>query len=175
MPLIEQNLLWTTNPYGTTKMLLEKILEDLSQFSWFNVINLRYFNPIWSHSSGMIWEDPEWIPNNLLPYIMKVANGELEELKVFGNDYNTIDGTWVRDYIDVNDLVEWHLLAYKKLKSKTANFYDVYNLGVWKWISVLEILNASIRITWKNIAHKIVGRRLGDIWEVYCSPQKAKI
>lgn len=174
MPLVEVNKLWTTNPYGTTKLLLEKILEDLSQFSGFNVINLRYFNPIWAHSSGKIGEDPEWIPNNLLPFIMKVANGELEELKVFGDDYETIDGTGVRDYIDVNDLVDWHLLAYKKLEKQSNKFCDVYNLWVGKWISVLEMIEASRNITNKEIPYIVSERRNWDIWKVYCNPDKAE-
>ena len=174
VPLIETNKLGTTNPYGTTKLLLEKILEDLSSFAWFNVINLRYFNPIWAHSSGKLWEDPEWIPNNLLPFIMKVANGELDTLQVFWNDYDTIDWTGVRDYIDVNDLVEGHLLAYTKLESQEKSFCDVYNLWIGKWISVLEMITAARDITWKEIQYEITNRRVGDIWEVYCNPEKAK-
>ena len=174
MPLVEVNKLWTTNPYGTTKLLLEKILEDLSEFSGFNVINLRYFNPIGAHPSGKIWENPEWIPNNLLPFIMKVANGELEELKVFGDDYETIDGTGVRDYIDVNDLVDWHLLAYKKLEEQSNKFCDVYNLWVGKWISVLEMIEASRNITNKEIPYIVSKRRNWDIWKVYCNPYKAE-
>ena len=174
MPLLEENKLWTTNPYWTTKLLLEKILEDLSEFSWFNVINLRYFNPIWAHNSGKIGEDPEGIPNNLLPFIMKVATWELETLQVFGEDYETIDGTWVRDYIDVNDLVDWHLLAYKKLEEQKNNFCDVFNLWIGKWLSVLEMIESSKKITWKNISFKIGERRKWDIWEVYCNPEKAK-
>lgn len=174
-PLIETNSLSTTNPYGTSKLLLEKILEDLSEFASFNVINLRYFNPIWAHPSGKIWEDPEWIPNNLLPFIMKVANGELEKLNVFWNDYDTIDGTGVRDYIDVNDLVEGHLLAYKKLESQNSNsFCDVFNLWVGKWVSVLEMIEASRKITAQEIPYEIVERRSWDVAEVYCNPEKAK-
>jgi len=173
VPLIETNKLGTTNPYGTTKLLLEKILEDLSEFAWFNVINLRYFNPIGAHVSGLLWEDPDWIPNNLLPFIMKVANGKLDKLQVFWDDYDTIDGTWVRDYIDVKDLVEGHLLAYSKLQSQEKSFCDVYNLWIGKWISVLEMITAARDITWKEIPYNIVDRRIGDIWEVYCNPEKA--
>jgi len=114
----ESDVTWnTTNPYWTTKFLLEQILIDLSKFSGFNVINLRYFNPVWAHKSWFLWEDPEWIPNNLLPFIMKVASWELDELKVFGDDYETIDGTWVRDYIDVVDLIDGHLKSYEKITS----------------------------------------------------------
>ncbi len=172
--ICETDKLGTTNPYGTTKLLLEKILEDLSQFSGFNVINLRYFNPIWAHPSGKLWEDPDGIPNNLLPFIMKVANGELSKLNVFGDDYDTIDGTWVRDYIDVNDLVEGHLLAYKKLEEKGSHFCDVFNLWVGKWKSVLEMLEASRKITGQEILHKISSRREGDVAEVFCNPSKAR-
>jgi UDP-glucose 4-epimerase len=119
LPYEEWYNVWeTSNPYWTTKFLIEKILEDLTKFSFFNVINLRYFNPIWAHPSGLIWEDPKWIPNNLFPYIMKVATWELSELKIFWNDYDTKDGTGVRDYIDINDLVEWHIKAYEFLKLK---------------------------------------------------------
>ncbi len=174
MPLIEQNKLWTINPYWTTKLLLEKILEDLSQFAGFNVINLRYFNPIWAHPSWKLWEDPDGIPNNLLPFIMKVANGELKTLWVFWDDYDTIDGTGVRDYIDVNDLVDGHLLAYKKLEEKSNNFCDVYNLWVGKGISVLEMIDASRKITGQEISYEILKRREGDVAEVYCNPSKAK-
>lgn len=190
VPLSEKNKLWTINPYGTSKLLLEKILEDLAQFAQFQVINLRYFNPIWAHSTGNIWENPEGIPNNLLPYIMKVATWELTKLKVFWDDYNTEDGTWVRDYIDVNDLVEGHLLAYKKLENiKTLPqtspfkereqiinkwFCDVYNLWVGKGASVIEMIEASEEVTWKKINYSIVDRRAWDLWEVYCSPDKAK-
>jgi UDP-glucose 4-epimerase len=174
-PLSEKNKLWTVNPYGTSKLLLEKILEDLARFAQFQVISLRYFNPIWAHPSGKIWENPEWVPNNLLPYIMKVATWELTKLNVYWDDYDTLDGTWVRDYIDVNDLVEGHLLAYKKLeKNQWVSFCDVYNLWVGKWASVLEMIKESEDITWKKINYSFVDRRTGDLWEVYCCPDRAK-
>ena len=186
----ESWIIWnTTNPYGTTKFLLEQILKDLAKFSGFKVMNLRYFNPIWAHSSGHLWEDPFGIPNNLLPFIMKVANGELEQLKVLGNDYETIDGTWVRDYIDVVDLIDWHLKAYEKLitpenqeatsfqpspsQEKGQGQFDVYNLWVWKWVSVLEMINIAEKVTWKNIDYKVVDRRAWDLAEVFCNPTKA--
>ena len=145
----ENNLIWnTTNPYWTTKFLTEKILEDLSKFSNFNVINLRYFNPIWSHKSWFIWENPRWIPNNLLPFIMKVANWELEKLKIFGWDYETEDWTWKRDYIDVNDLIDWHLRAYEKLEKIEKDWFcENYNLWTWKSVSVLEMLKTSEKIS----------------------------
>jgi UDP-glucose 4-epimerase len=159
----------TTNPYWRTKYLIENILQDLAEFSLFRVMNLRYFNPIWAHSSWELWENPRWLPNNLLPFIMKVATWKLEELKVFGWDYTTIDWTWVRDYIDVIDLIEGHLKAYKNISS----WFQVYNLWVWKWISVLEMISETEKIIWKKINYKIVERRAWDLAEVYCNPKKA--
>ena len=167
----EKWITWnTTNPYWTTKFILEQILIDLSKFSWFNVMNLRYFNPIWAHESWFLWEDPEWIPNNLMPFIMKVAKWDLNELKVFWNDYNTIDGTWVRDYIDVVDLIEWHLKAYENI----SKWFNTYNLWVGKWISVLEMIKKTEEIIWKKINYKIVDRRDWDLAEVYCNPEKSE-
>lgn len=174
----------TTNPYGTTKFLLEQILKDLAQFSGFIVMNLRYFNPIWAHESGNIWEDPFGIPNNLLPYIMKVATWELKQLQVYGDDYDTIDGTWVRDYIDVVDLIEGHLKAWERLseiplsqpfppREKGAGQFEVYNLWVGKWISVLEMVSVAEKVTWKKVDYKIVDRRIWDVAEVFCNPSKA--
>lgn len=186
LPLKETWKLWTTNPYWTTKLLIEKILEDLSKFAWFNVINLRYFNPIWAHSSWYIWEDPDGIPNNLLPFIMKVASWELEKLRVFWDDYDTVDWTWVRDYIDVVDLIDGHLLAYERLDTPPLTppltgegnnkkwFFDVYNLGVGRWVSVLEMVEGAREVTWKEIPYDIVERRDWDIGEVYCDPEKAE-
>ena len=180
-PINEDWVLWPNNPYGNTKYILEQILLDLAKFCWFNVISLRYFNPIWAHKSWLIWEYLEWIPNNLLPYIMKVANGTLDKLKVFWNDYDTIDGTWVRDYIDVNDLIDGHLLAYNKIMeiidykdNDKLWYFDIYNLWIGKWVSVLEMIKASFEVCWKNIPYEIVPRRIWDLWEVYCDPSKAK-
>jgi len=176
----EDGITWnTSNPYGTTKFLLEQILIDLSKFSQFRVTNLRYFNPIWAHSSWFLWEDPEWIPNNLLPYIMKVATWKLECLQVFGDDYDTIDGTGIRDYIDVVDLIDGHLKAYEEIMNNEEwimnnwGIFDVYNLWVGKWVSVLEMVVVAEKITWKKIDYKIVGRREWDLGEVYCNPWKA--
>jgi len=179
-PFFEDMQTWnTSNPYWTTKFILEQILKDLAKFSGFRVANLRYFNPIWAHFSWFIWENPSWIPNNLLPFIMKVATGELEELKVFWNDYPTIDGTWVRDYIDVVDLIEGHLKAYNlveswKWKVKSDGFFETYNLGVGKWVSVLEMIEVARKVTGKEIPYQIVERRAWDLAEVYCNPDKAK-
>lgn len=165
----------TSNPYGTTKFLLENILTDLSKFASFNVINLRYFNPVWAHPSWLIWENPEWLPNNLSPFIMKVAAWELPYLNVFWDDYETIDGSWVRDYIDVVDLIDWHLKAYELLENLDFSwFIDSFNLWTGKWISVFEMIEVSKKATWKDIPFKIAPRRNWDIASVYCNPNKAK-
>jgi UDP-glucose 4-epimerase len=171
VPFLENDKTWTTtNTYWTTKLLTEKILEDLSKFSGFNVMNLRYFNPIWAHKSWFIWENPEWIPNNLLPYILKVARWELKEVWVFWDNYDTIDGTWVRDYIDVVDLIDGHLKAYNNI----CRWFNTYNLWVGKWISVLEMINKTSEVIWKDILYKIIDRRSWDLWEVYCDPKKSE-
>ncbi len=183
IPFTESQEVWnTSNPYGTTKYLIEQILLNLSKFSWFRVMNLRYFNPIWAHESWEIWEDVVWLPNNLLPYILKVAKWELSKLKVFWDNYNTIDGTGVRDYIDVNDLIEWHLNAYEKLTSPQPSplkeeqvEFNTYNLWVGKWTSVLEIVNLVEKVTWKQIDLDIVWRRDWDLAEVYCNPNKIEV
>lgn len=165
----------TTNPYWTSKFLLEKILEDLSKFSWFNVINLRYFNPIWAHPSWLLWENPEWKPNNLFPFIFKVLLWEIEELNIFWWDYETIDGTWVRDYIDVNDLIDAHLLTYNKLTETSHNGFSVnYNVWTWKGISVLESVNAVEKVVWKKVNYKIIERRNWDVPISFCSIDKIK-
>lgn len=189
LPYEENMSVWkTSNPYWTTKFLIEKILEDLARFSGFRVVNLRYFNPIWAHHSGLIWENPEWIPNNLFPFIMKVVSWELPELKVFWGDYDTKDGTGIRDYIDINDLVEGHLRAYELLEKWQGRWYlndsisstewqglfETFNLGVWKGVSVLELVKVCEEIIWKKIPYEIVPRRAGDLAEVYCNPNKAK-
>ena len=176
----------TTNPYWRTKYLLEEILKDLAKFSWFNVVSLRYFNPIWAHPSWLIWEDPNWIPNNLLPYIMKVYTWELDKLKIFGWDYPTKDGTWVRDYIDVIDLVKGHLKAWEYLRSEEVKEvgrekrnqiknwkFEVFNLWVGRGLSVLEMVKIVEEVWWKEIPYEIVGRRPWDLAEVYCDPTKA--
>jgi UDP-glucose 4-epimerase len=184
-PLTENISTWnTTNPYWATKFIIEQILKDLSRFSGFNVINLRYFNPIWAHESWYLWEDPEWLPNNLMPFVMKVATGALEELKVFWDDYDTIDWTWIRDYIDVVDLIDWHLKAYEsfcphpnplpKGEGMELGFFKVYNLWVGRWLSVLEMIKATEKVTWKKVKYKVVERREWDLAEVYCNPSKAE-
>ena len=165
----------TTNPYGTTKYLLERILQDLSRFAWFQVMSLRYFNPIGAHESGYIGENPSWIPNNLLPYILKVAWWELEKLTIFWWDYETHDGTWVRDYIDVCDLVTGHLQAYKVLEKQEHLWYhELCNLGRWVGISVLELLSIAKQVTHKEIPHIVGQRRQWDLASVYCDTKKAE-
>ena len=163
----------TTNPYGTTKSMIEQILEDLykSDNEWAISI-LRYFNPIGAHSSGLIGENPNGIPNNLMPYILKVAIGELEVLNVFGNDYPTPDGTGVRDYIHVVDLAKGHISALKKIIDSGAGTY-IYNLGTGKGVSVLELVNTFEKVNNVKVNYRIVGRRAGDIAENYADPTKA--
>jgi len=163
----------TTNPYGTTKLFLERILTDCcAADKSMNVALLRYFNPIGAHESGLIGEDPNGIPNNLVPYIAKVAVGELEKVHVYGNDYPTPDGTGVRDYIHVVDLARGHVAALKKLDTKCGLF--VCNLGTGKGYSVLEVLHAYEKACGKTLPYSIDPRRPGDIAVCYADPAKAK-
>ena len=166
VPITEDFPLSATNPYGQTKLMIEQILRDLYKSdNSFNIAILRYFNPVGAHKSGRIGEDPKGIPNNLVPYITQVASGKLEELKVFGNDYPTPDGTGVRDYIHVVDLVLGHLKALDKLMTNPG--VVTYNLGTGKGYSVLEMVNAFRKVTGKPIPYKIVDRRPGDIASCY--------
>lgn len=162
-----------TNPYGWTKSMLEQILTDLhtADAEW-NVVLLRYFNPIGAHKSGKIGEDPKGIPNNLMPYVMQVAVGKLERLGVFGNDYDTPDGTGVRDYIHVVDLAAGHVKAVEKLKEKAG--VSVYNLGTGHGYSVLQIVAAAEKACGHNIPYEIQPRREGDIATCYADPSKAE-
>ena len=161
----------TTNPYGTTKAMIEKILEDLyvSDNSW-KISMLRYFNPIGAHSSGLIGDDPNGIPNNLMPYIQKVAIGELKELSIFGNDYNTPDGTGIRDYIHVVDLALGHVKALEKIEQGVF----AYNLGSGKGYSVLELVKTFEKVNNITVPYVIVPRRAGDLAEFFADPTKAK-
>ena len=164
----------TTNPYGTSKLMVEKILKDLYEADkTMDICILRYFNPIGAHSSGLIGEDPNGIPANLMPYIVKVASGKLECLNVFGDDYDTPDGTGVRDYIHVVDLAIGHVKALEKLNKENSGLF-IYNLGTGKGYSVLEIINAFERVNNLKLNYKIVGRRQGDIEQCYSDPTKAK-
>ena len=163
----------TTNPYGTTKVFTERILTDCCHADpELNVALLRYFNPIGAHPSGLIGEDPNGIPNNLVPYIAKVAVGKLEKVHVFGNDYPTPDGTGVRDYIHVVDLARGHVAAIKKLEQKPGLF--ICNLGTGHGYSVLDVINAFSKACGKEIPYVIDPRRPGDIAECYADPTKAK-
>lgn len=162
-----------TNPYGWTKWMIEQILTDLHKADpeW-GVVLLRYFNPIGAHESGLIGEDPKGIPNNLLPYVAQVAVGRLEKLGVFGNDYDTPDGTGVRDYIHVMDLARGHVMALKCFEGEKN--VDIYNLGTGRGCSVLEVIRAFEQASGKKIPYEIKPRRAGDIACTYCDPSKAE-
>ncbi len=173
VPITEDFPLSATNPYGQTKLMLEQILTDIQHADpSFNISLLRYFNPIGAHESGLIGEDPNGIPNNLIPYITQVAIGKLDHLSVYGDDYNTPDGTGVRDYIHVCDLVDGHLLAYQKLSTNPGLM--IHNLGTGRGYSVLEMVKAFEKACGKKIKYEIVGRRSGDIAECYADTEKAK-
>ncbi|MDP0380338.1 UDP-glucose 4-epimerase GalE [Glaesserella parasuis] len=162
----------TTNPYGTSKYMAECILEDTAKaFPQFSAVVLRYFNPVGAHASGLIGEDPNGIPNNLLPYISQVAVGKLQQLSVFGCDYETHDGTGVRDYIHVVDLAIGHLKALEKHQDDAG--FHVYNLGTGTGYSVLDMVNAFEQANDIKVPYKLVDRRPGDIAVCYSNPQKA--
>lgn len=164
----------TSNPYGSSKVLCEYILKDMAEFGGMQVISLRYFNPIGAHPSGYIGEKVSWRPNNIFPYILKVLAWELSELQVFGNDYNTPDGTGVRDYIDIVDLVWWHIAAYRHLEKQKPGFWDAYNLGTGKGVSVLELIQAVESVSSKKVPYAITSRRPWDIDAVWANCDKAK-
>ncbi len=173
VPIREDFPLSTTNPYGSTKLMIENILRDLyvSDKEW-SVALLRYFNPIGAHESGLIGEDPNGIPNNLMPYIAQVAAGKLERLGVFGDDYDTPDGTGVRDYIHVVDLARGHIKAVEKVLSSTGA--DAYNLGTGNGYSVLQMVKAFSGVNNVEVPYVVTPRRPGDIGECYADPSKAK-
>src|SRR6056297_1225883 len=167
----DMELLPRTNPYGETKAMSEKILKDTAKANPnFSVSLLRYFNPVGAHESGFIGEDPKGIPNNLMPYINKVAKGELEKLRIFGDDYNTVDGTGVRDYIHVVDLAKGHTAAIEKQKKGI----NIYNLGTGKGTSVLQLVDAFIKENKIEVPYEIVGRRERDVAASYADPTKAE-
>ena len=173
VPIYEEDKLGpTTNPYGETKLRIEYLLKDVAKNdkSW-NIVLLRYFNPIGAHKSGLIGEDPQGIPNNLMPYITQVAVGKLKQLQVFGDDYDTPDGTGVRDYIHVDDLAHGHILALKKIEEKPGLL--IYNLGTGKGTSVLELVHAFEEANNIKINYVIVDRRPGDIAACYANADKA--
>lgn len=173
VPIKEDFPLSTTNPYGSTKLMIENILRDLyvSDNEW-SIALLRYFNPIGAHESGLLGENPNGIPNNLVPYIAQVALGKLEALSVFGNDYPTPDGTGVRDYIHVVDLSQGHIKALEKIMNTTG--VDAYNLGTGIGYSVLDVVKAYQDASGVKINYKIAPRRPGDIAECYADPTKSK-
>lgn len=173
VPFVETFPLSTTNPYGATKRMIEEILNDvyISDSSW-GIALLRYFNPIGAHKSGLIGEDPNDIPNNLLPYVAKVATGELKELSVFGDDYETHDGTGVRDYIHVEDLANGHLKALDFVRKNHR--IEAINLGTGNGYSVLDIVKAFEKASGQRVQYKITPRRPGDIGTCYASVEKAK-
>ena len=173
LPIKETASLSTTNPYGSTKLFIEYILDDLynSDNEW-SIVKLRYFNPVGAHKSGIIGEDPNGIPNNLMPYVSKVAINELPYLNVFGNDYDTKDGTGVRDYIHVVDLAKGHLKALEYIKDNKCS--TAINLGTGTGYSVLEIVESYKKENNIDVPYKIVGRRDGDIGACYADPTKAR-
>ncbi len=173
LPIDELCRLAVTNPYGATKLYIEGILKDLyiSDNDW-SIAILRYFNPVGAHESGLIGEEPNGIPNNLVPYIVKVANKELPYLNIFGNDYDTPDGTGVRDYIHVVDLAKGHLNSLDFIMNNKG--IDYYNLGTGKGYSVLELVKTFEKVNNVEIPYKIVARRPGDIAACYADPSYAK-
>ena len=172
LPINEDFPLSTTNPYGASKLIIENILKDICKTdSSFNVAILRYFNPVGAHKSGLIGENPNGIPNNLMPYITKVSIGELPFLNVYGNDYDTNDGTGVRDYIHVLDLANGHLKALDKIH--TSPGLVIYNLGTGNGYSVLDLVNTYSKVNNVDIPYKIVERRPGDIAKCFADPTKA--
>jgi UDP-glucose 4-epimerase len=172
LPITESARKQATNPYGQTKLMIEQILEDVSATNegW-NITSLRYFNPIGAHETGKIGEDPNGLPNNLVPYISQVAVGKLKELSVYGNDYGTPDGTGVRDYIHVVDLAKAHVVSLDKLDH--PNKYKAYNIGTGSGTSVLQMVSAFKEASGKDIPYKIIDRRPGDIATCYADPTLA--
>ncbi|NRF90521.1 UDP-glucose 4-epimerase GalE [Paenibacillus frigoriresistens] len=173
VPISEDSPLGATNAYGRTKLMIEEILQDMyvSDPIW-SIAILRYFNPIGAHSSGRLGEDPNGIPNNLMPFITQVAVGGLKELQIYGNDYPTLDGTGVRDYIHVEDLARGHLKALEKVMATTG--VEAYNLGTGRGYSVIEMVSAFERVTGRRIPYKMTDRRPGDIGLCYSDPTKAE-
>jgi len=172
LPITEEATTTALNPYGRTKLMCEKILLDIanSNEKW-KIAMLRYFNPVGAHESGLIGEKPIGIPNNLMPYVTKVAIGELESLNIYGNDYPTSDGTGIRDYIHVSDLARGHISALNHINK--IDSVDIFNLGTGQGYSVLEVVNEIEKVTGKNIAYEIKDRRVGDAAKSYADPSKA--
>ncbi len=174
LPWKEDGKLATKNPYGTTKLVIEQILQDYQREKWWYVASLRYFNPIGAHKSWLIGENPQGTPNNLLPYIMQVVVGKESSVRVYGNDYDTPDGTWVRDYIHVVDLARGHLRAYDFICEHTGTGYcESFNLGTGRWTSVMEIIRLTSEVLGREVPYTILYRRPWDIAVTYCDPEKA--
>lgn len=175
LPIVESSPRSATNPYGQSKLMIEYMLEDLAKAdNHWQLISLRYFNPIGAYHTGTIGENPNGIPNNLMPYVSQVAVGKLPQLSVFGNDYDTVDGTGVRDYIHVVDLAKGHVAALQYLQHQTQLGFEPINLGTGKGTSVLELVNAFIKTTGQPVPYSIAPRRPGDIASCYASSDKAK-
>lgn len=175
LPIVESSPRSATNPYGQSKLMIEHMLEDLAKAdNHWQLISLRYFNPIGAHHTGTIGENPNGIPNNLMPYVSQVAVGKLPQLSVFGNDYDTVDGTGVRDYIHVVDLAKGHVAALQYLEHQTQLGFEPINLGTGKGTSVLELVNAFIKTTGQPVPYSVAPRRPGDIASCYASSDKAK-
>jgi len=183
VPINETACLSATNPYGRSKLMIEEIYRDLAVSktselnSFWQIALLRYFNPVGAHESGLIGEDPNGIPNNLMPFLLKVAVGELSELKVFGSNYPTSDGTGKRDYIHVMDVVEGHVSALNWIfaQDKSKNICREFNLGTGNSVSVLELIENFVQLTGVDINYSVVDRRAGDIAECYADPSRANL
>lgn len=160
-------------PYGVSKKMGEEIIIDSTKSNNFKSVLLRYFNPVGSHNSGLIGDEPNGVPNNLVPYLTKVVNGDLKQLSVFGDDYNTPDGTCIRDYIHVVDLAIAHVKSLEYLDKLNIKEYDIFNLGTGNGSSVLDLIKAFEKSTGKKVNYKIVDRRSGDVEAIYCNPKKA--
>lgn len=184
-PFSETDKTKTTNPYWTTKLVIENLLRDMVMYKWFSAIALRYFNPIWSHPSHLLGENPKWIPTNLLPFLLKVAKWEIEKLSVFWDDYDTPDWTCIRDYIHVMDVAEAHFSAAKYLFNRveineTSETYsaeptfEICNIWTWRWKSVAEMIGIVETIVDKEIPYEIVWRRSWDVAVSLANPVKAK-
>lgn len=184
-PYIEEDKTSTVNPYGTTKLIVEQLLSDVAKHKFMNSVALRYFNPIWCHPSWLIGDNPK-NPTNLLPLLFKAVTGEIEKIKIFGNDYETTDWSWVRDFIHVMDVARSHLHAYEYLNEFEAAqknsdehqqiswMNEVFNISTWEGTSVLELLTIVEQVTWRKVAHAIVDRRDWDVATSIWNPYKAK-
>ena len=174
-PFDENDRTWfCAHPYGTTKHIIEQLLHDLSLWKWLHCICLRYFNPIGAHPSGLLWEDPKGIPNNIFPYLMRVAVGKYDMFHIFGDDYATRDGTCIRDYIHIQDLANAHLSALEKLDEIADGAMQTINIGTWQWTTVLEMIHMLEEVIWTSLPYDVAERRDGDVAETTADVTKAK-